>query len=320
VKGVRIEQLGCNESLALVGSDQRDICVRHFQSELDSVSKAVIYETEDAFRGSACSVGVAEFAYRISPLPVASSIPLQVLQQHGGIPKVIYFSTPSMLCWSSEYHSHFDKLKTLAPDWQFEHFGDEEMERVVRSECSDRERAAFLALNRKYGAARADFLRYHLMRSRGGLWLDAKSGFKNAIDWNLSRFYPLPPLVLGQWHRPLQHKRIPQDRHCLGEIQNWFLISAPNHPAWSAVLEGVVTNIEGYDYKRHGGGKPAVLQLTGPVAMSRILYPILSAWPHLRTRDVELGFHYDLLGRHEDKQSHFGGRVHYSKLAEPVVL
>jgi hypothetical protein len=101
VEGVRIEQLGCNESLALVGNDQRDICVRHFQRELDSVSKAVIYETEDAFRGSACSVGVAEFAYWISPLPVVSSIPLQVLQVHGGIPTVIYFSTPSMLCWSS---------------------------------------------------------------------------------------------------------------------------------------------------------------------------------------------------------------------------
>ena len=87
---------------------------------------------------------------------IVLSTPLQVLQVHGGIPVVIYFSTPSMPCWSPAYHSHFDNLKTLAFDWHFEHCGDEEMECLVRLECSARERAAFLSLNKNYGASRAE--------------------------------------------------------------------------------------------------------------------------------------------------------------------
>ena len=152
------------------------------------------------------------------------------------------------------------------------------------------------------------------------MWLDGKSGFNGVLEKNLAKWLPLPPLVFGHWGWPNQHEHIPEDVHKKGEIQQWFLISAPQHPVWDEVLLKVVENIENYDEKVDGVGKFAVLKITGPIAMSRTLYPLLSQHPHLHVKDKELGMLYDCLGGHEKKQNMMGGGTHYSKLKEPIVL
>ncbi len=58
---------------------------------------------------------------------------------------------------------------------------------IIDRECTPREARAFKGLNPLYGPARADILRYHLMRSRGGLWLDSKSGFTGELEENLAK-------------------------------------------------------------------------------------------------------------------------------------
>ena len=152
------------------------------------------------------------------------------------------------------------------------------------------------------------------------MWLDGKSGFTGVLEQNLAKWLPLPPLVFGHWGWPNQHEYIPEDVHKKGEIQQWFLISAPQHPLWDEVLYDVVENIENYDEKVDGVGKFAVLKITGPIAMSRTLYPLLSQHPHLHVKDKELGMLYDCLGGHEKKQTMMGSGTHYSKLKEPIVL
>ena len=158
------------------------------------------------------------------------------------------------------------------------------------------------------------------MRSRGGLWLDGKSGFTGELEKNLARWQPLPPLIFGHWGFNNQHSEIPEDVHNRDEIQQWFLLSIPRHPLWDIVLADVVDNIEGYDAEVDGVGKQAVLKLTGPITLSRSLYPLLSHYPHLHVKDKDLGMLYDCLGSHAQKQKMLGPGTHYSKLKAPIVL
>ena len=252
--------------------------------------------------------------------PGLHCIPVKVEFPWGRIPKFIYVSAPSYEELDDWYQKHWLSLEERSPGWRVCFIGDNLMCDMIEAECNPREVRAFKALNPKYGPARADFLRYHLMRSRGGMWLDAKSGFTGVLEKNLAKWLPLPPLVFGHWGWPNQHDHIPEDVHKKGEIQQWFLISAPQHPVWDEVLYDVVENIERYDQTVDGVGKFAVLKITGPIAMSRTLYPLLSQHPHLHVKDTQLGMLYDCLGGHEKKQTMMGSGTHYSKLKEPIVL
>ena len=210
--------------------------------------------------------------------PGSHCIPVKVEFPWNRIPKFIYVSAPSYEGLDDWYKKHWASLEERSPGWKVCFIDDNMMCGMIASECRPREVQAFEALNPKYGPARADFLRYHLMRSRGGLWLDGKSGFTGVLETNLAKWLPLPPLVFGHWGFPNQHENIPEDVHKKGEIQQWFLISAPQHPVWDEVLYDVVENIERYDQKVDGVGKQAVLKLTGPIALSRSLYPLLSQY------------------------------------------
>jgi mannosyltransferase OCH1-like enzyme len=182
---------------------------------------------------------------------------------------------------------------------------DPTMENIIRAECSPRERAAFFRLNPQYWPARADFLRYHLLRSRGGLWLDATSGFANELDQNLAKYRPLPPLILSHWGWPNQHENIPEDIHKSGEIQNWMMMSVKNHPCWNFAIGYVVRQIEEYT-PAVGVGKFAVLKITGPIALSRALYPLLPGWPHLLLKDTRK---YDKLNFCSTCQRQYGIKI-----------
>ena len=247
-------------------------------------------------------------------------IPVKVQRPLGRIPKYIFVSAPSYDNVDQWYKTHWDSLQQRASGWTLCFVDDKAMCAMIDEECTPREARAFKALNPLYGPARADFLRYHLMRSRGGLWLDGKSGFTGELEKNLAKWQPLPPLIFGHWGWPNQTEEIPEDVHKKGEIQQWFLLSAPRHPLWDVVLADVVDNIENYDAKVDGVGKQAVLKLTGPITLSRSLYPLLSHYPHLHVKDKDLGMLYDCLGGHQNKQKMLGPGSHYSKLKVPIVL
>ncbi len=78
-------------------------------------------------------------------------------------------------------------------------------------------------------------------------------------------------------------------------------------------------NIE--EYGPHiGVGKQAVLCITGPIAMSKAMYPILRTCPHLLLKNKEYKFGYDMMGGYIKKQQQLGAGKHYSKLKEPVIF
>jgi len=246
-------------------------------------------------------------------------IPWQVEDFWSGIPKQIWVSGPNYDKLSPWYTDHLNDMLRRAPGWVVNFVDDRQMLERIAFDCTEREQQCFERINPKYGPARADFLRYVLMRTYGGLWLDLKSGFVGDLNKNLEKFFPLPPLVLGHWGWPNQHDVIPEDVHNFGEIEQWWLLSAPGHPVWNTVLDAVCTNIERYT-PADGFGKQIVLCVTGPIAMSRAMYPKLITFPHLLLRDKEYKFEYDQLGHHAKKQDQMGAATpHYSKLKEPLI-
>ena len=86
-----------------------------------------------------------------------------------------------------------------------------------------------------------------------------------------------------------------------------------------AIVEGVCTNIENYKFSSKTVGKPGVLSLTGPKAMSKILYPTLRMYLHLLVDGVgKLGIDfYAILNYKElvsqNDRSVGSGTPYYSK-------
>jgi mannosyltransferase OCH1-like enzyme len=271
-------------------------------------------------RSIACAVTQTETDDSTPSIPQV--IPHRVDDVMSGIPNYIWMSAPSYDAISQWYKDHLCDLMHRAPGWKLFFVNDQQMQEVITKHCSEREQMCFSRINPKYGPAKADFGRYILMRRYGGLWLDLKSGWQGDLSKNLSKFGPLPPLVLGHWGWPNQHEHIPQDVNNYGETQQWWLMSAPGHAIWDKVLAAVCDNIEKYSITTDGVGKQAVITVTGPVAMSRVMYPeLLERCPHLLLKDKEYKFEYDMLGTHAKKQNQLGGHAtHYSKLKEPVIL
>ena len=232
------------------------------------------------------------------------------------IPKILHMSASAP--WEEldpEILAHVALLMEKLPGWELRYYDDNRMRDIIVANCTAREKAAFFRINPRYGPARADFLRYVLMRTVGGCWLDMKSGWKHPEA--LEKYFPLPPLVLCNWDNANRKGECGRyDVYKRGEIQNWNLMSAPGHPLWYILMNQVVENIE----KMNGKGKEVVLNITGPLAMSKVFYPLLPRYRHLLVKQREAGFVYDVVGNHEQKQGSMGMGEHYTKLKELVIL
>jgi hypothetical protein len=83
------------------------------------------------------------------------------------------------------------------------------------------------------------------------------------------------------------------------------------------VLERVCGNIAGYRLRREGVGWMSVLQLTGPIAYTLAIDPLLDVYPNRRVRrESELGLDYSIRPGHQHR-SLFS--QHYSQNRAPIV-
>ena len=129
---------------------------------------------------------------------------------------------------------------------------------------------AFDALDTRYGAARADLLRYLVLYARGGVYLDAKSSAVRLdelthTDKLLTSYWPVSSCFVDSWHfcglvfLPGFPWR--------GELQQYWIASPPRNPALRNVIERCVWQIEAAmnDRRRGAHGKWSVWTVTGPI-------------------------------------------------------
>jgi len=82
---------------------------------------------------------------------------------------------------------------------------------------------------------------------------------------------------------------------------------------------GPQQRIEQYAPLREGVGKMGVLRVTGPIAYTQALAPVLAQHPHRCIVAQQVGLRYTTLAR-ETSHMQLSGRRHYSELTAPVVL
>jgi hypothetical protein len=240
-------------------------------------------------------------------------------EQGDSIPRIIH-----QTYWTRDIpeplRANAEALRTGNPGWDYRFYDDGDIERVI-GECFG---GAILACYRRidplYGAARADLFRYLALYRFGGVYLDIKSTSSRSLDGLLaqnSRF------LLAKWdngpeglhpnwglHPELEH--IPG-----GELQQWHIVCVAGHPFLKAVIDSVLANIEAYRPWSHGVGRDGVIRLTGPIAYTLAITPLLGSHEcRLYPNERAMGLEYSVVPGASHKQLL---RNHYANNTASVV-
>jgi mannosyltransferase OCH1-like enzyme len=233
------------------------------------------------------------------------------------IPKKIFQLIPDKNKIHPDFQKNIDYIKKLNPDWEYTLMDDEDIMIYMKKYYPDL-LPYYNRINPKYGAARADFFRYLLIFREGGAYFDIKSATS----------FPLTSILREDDEYIISHFCDEVHKHYLkypyGEFQNWHIISKPNHPFLKATIEKVIKNIIEYDVNVEGTGKGAVLKVTGPIAYTQAIIPILDNYNYREAEmDEMIGLVYNNLPNLQIlPTSHVNlfSKTHYSMIDEPVIL
>jgi hypothetical protein len=243
-------------------------------------------------------------------------LPVPVAGTH--IPRIIH-QTFRHRELPAELQANVDHIKALNPAWQHRLYDDAAIEAFIESSYGMPVLRAYQRISPKYGAAKADLFRYLLLYQTGGVYLDIKSTLHRPLDDVLradDRY------VLSRWRNGEGEEHAgwgcaPELKHLPGgEFQQWHIVAAAGHPFLRAVIEHVLTNIGRYNPWLHGTGSSGVFRVTGPVAYTLAIAPLLGQHPHRLTSDQQLGFEYTLF-KTVSHRPLFG--THYAKQTESVI-
>lgn len=236
-----------------------------------------------------------------------------------GIPRVIHqtFMTKKL---PAELQENVDNLKRLNPGWKHIIHDDDDIKQFIEENYGPGILTYYERINPRYGAARADLFRYLLLYKCGGVYLDIKSTCTRPLDEVLQ---PDDRYILSKWrNKPGEsHEGFGTSKEVAhlagGEYQQWHIIAAPGHPFLKAVLETVLTNIDNYRPWLHGTGGIGVLRLTGPLAYTLAIQPLLpTAAYRAVANETVVGLQYNIYKTTSHRAVY---KTNYSLLTESVV-
>jgi inositol phosphorylceramide mannosyltransferase catalytic subunit len=246
-------------------------------------------------------------------------IPVQA--EGSAIPRIIHQTHSSQDALPCAILESICALRESNPDWEYRFYDDNAVVRFIREAYGANVLTYFNRIDPRYGAARADLFRYLLLYRVGGVYLDIKSTARRPLDETIA---PTDRLILTQW--PQDDRFEGAGRHDWefagkiesGEFQQWHVMSPPGHPYIYAVIQAVMRNIDCYIPRMHGSGRNAVLRLTGPIAYTLAILPLLPLNRHLLVTDHEaLGLDYSVYPGNADHKRLF--HTHYTELTAPIV-
>jgi hypothetical protein len=239
------------------------------------------------------------------------------------IPKIIHQTYPTTGL-PAVLESNVRRIRAMNPGWEYRFYSDADVDAFISNEYGELIYRYFQRIDPQYGAARADLFRYLLIYKCGGIYLDIKSTLDEPLD-QVIRYDDV--FLLSQWNIACGEKMYGKaGQHAEltsipgGEFQQWHVVAAPGHPLLHAVIEAVLANIDIYNPEVHGTRKKGVLRVTGPIAYTLGIYPLLHLHPH-RLVDArhELGFRYSIYPAEVFSAHKALFKVHYSDVAEPLV-
>ena len=231
------------------------------------------------------------------------------------IPKVIhqiYIHENKTL--PAEIKRNIAHLKVMNPDWELKIYDDDDINSYIKThypELVD----IYNKINPIYAAAKADFFRYLLIYNEGGVYLDLKSSVEKPLDSIIQKG---DKYLLSHWQNSPGGLHANMGFHsCItssfGEFQQWHIVATKGHPFLKAVVENVCNNIQNYNPILHDTGGWGVVNLTGPIAYSLAIEPIIDLYPHRLERDnSKYGLIYSVfeskgiaLGHHKILKKHY---------------
>lgn len=235
------------------------------------------------------------------------------------IPRLIHQTYPSNDL-PELLRENVEQIRLLNPDWDYHLYTDSDVEAFILQEYGEGVLSYYLRIDKVYGAARADLFRYLLVYKRGGVYLDIKSRFLKPIDEVLRGD---EQFVISRWSNGKNEKYEGYGLHSEmlnypgGEIQQWHIIAARGHIFLRAVILSVFKLIDAYTPWRTGVGRMGVLRLTGPIAYTIAITPLLSE-KLCRTvnNEQDLCLQYSVLPK-EDHQILF--KKHYTTIQSAIV-
>jgi len=179
------------------------------------------------------------------------------------IPRIIYRTARGR---NDLYKKAWNMTAKRNPEYRQVIYSDDDMEQFMKLHADPAVYNAFLRINPKYGAARADIFRYAVLFSKGGVYLDAKSVAGRLA--NVIR--PDDEMLLSKWPQKYGHgewllcAQGTRDACQNGEYQQWWLATRAGHPFLKTVLDDIVKRVSSYTRARYPPGKQSVIRLTGP--------------------------------------------------------
>jgi len=237
------------------------------------------------------------------------------------IPKNIFMTMSDRSKLHPIFSKNIETLKEKNQGWKFRFFDDKAQVNFIRKYYSLHYLNLYLSIDKKYGAARADYFRYLLMYKLGGVYLDVKSTCNKKLD-DVIRIND--EYILSEWSKDPTSKYFGWGSHkkiAIGsELQQWHIICRPKHPFLKAVIDCVSKNIQYYQPLKDGVGKLDVLNTTGPLAYTKAIRPLLKKYKH-RFVDIEkLGFDYSMLLSLGITKKHTKFMpTNYRKLKRPII-
>jgi hypothetical protein len=244
---------------------------------------------------------------------------LPMLPEGSTIPKVIYqvYTNPAL---TPVLEENIRSIKALNPGWEHKLFSEADIEDFIRAAYGDAVLDYYYRIQPEYLIARIDLFKYLLIYKQGGVYLDIKSSMEKPLDEILRAddvfllsHWPAGASQYKGWGKHRKLKRV--GGH---EFQQWHIIGAPGHPFLRAVVEAIFDNIEHYNPVLHNTGKDGVVRLTGPIAYTLAIAPLLQKYRHRRvTSHEDLSLTYSVFEkRGSTHRTMF--KSYYSRLKEPI--
>lgn len=185
------------------------------------------------------------------------------------------------------FQSNIRSISDNNPTWTYHLIGDREADDFILSNYGETIYSYYNKIDRHYGAAKADFLRYLLLYSKGGVYLDLKSSIGVKLDDVITADDNYLVFYWDSTPNGWKHCLIP-DNIPYGEYLNGLMATASGQLLSRMVIIQMLHEIDHYSPYSTGVGWTGVQNVTGPTMYTKTIYQTILDNPQVPFRYVGL--------------------------------
>lgn len=162
-------------------------------------------------------------------------------------------------------------LRSMNPKWKYNLIDNDRAVNFIRNTYGDTVLSYYERIDDRYGAARADMLRYLLLYRYGGVYIDLKCGLTRSLEDSIRERGKFHVFYWDCFENGNHHFAISDDIP-EGEMLQGFIVSPAGHGFLRAVIIRLLQNIDNYNPYVDGVGFGGVVTLTGPAMYTSVIY------------------------------------------------